>query len=146
MTTKFCINHRKTTPYHPQTNGQTERVNGILVSILRKTVLDSKRDWDVKLTATLWAYRTTFKVTTRATSFSLFDGIEATLPIEFKVDALRVAVSSRFPIKQLLENRLTDLEELDKRRRVAAQHIEAINGGKRSYSINRTRGEPSSQV
>ena len=25
MTTKFRINHRKTTPYHPQTNGQTKR-------------------------------------------------------------------------------------------------------------------------
>ena len=24
MTIKFCINHRMTTPYHPQTNGQTE--------------------------------------------------------------------------------------------------------------------------
>ena len=56
MVTRFCINHRKTTPYHPQTNGQTERVNGILVSILWKTVLDSKWDWDVKLTAALWAY------------------------------------------------------------------------------------------
>ena len=44
MTTKFRINHRKTTPYHPQTNGQTKRVNGILVSILRKTILDSKKD------------------------------------------------------------------------------------------------------
>ena len=92
MTTKFRINHRKTTPYHPQTNGQTERVNGILVSILRKTVLDSKRDWDVKLTAALWAYRTTFKVTTRATPFSLVFGIEATLPIEFEVEALRVVL------------------------------------------------------
>ena len=43
MTQRFQINHRKMTPYHPQTNGQTERVNGIL----RKTVIDSKRDWDV---------------------------------------------------------------------------------------------------
>ena len=64
MTVKFRINPRKTMPYHPQTNGDTERVNGILVSILRKTVLDSKRDWDVKLTATLWTYITTFKMTT----------------------------------------------------------------------------------
>ena len=44
MTDRFHIDHKKTTPYHPQTNGQTERVNGILVSILRKTVIDSKRD------------------------------------------------------------------------------------------------------
>ena len=120
MTTKFRINHRKTTPYHPQTNGQTERVNGTLVIILRKTVLDSKRDWDVKLTAALLAYRITFKVTTRATPFSLVFGIEATLPIEFEVEALRVAVSSRLYVKQSLRYRLTDLEELDERRRVAA--------------------------
>ena len=44
MPDKFQIDHRKTISYHPQTNGQTERVNGILVSILRKTVLDSKRN------------------------------------------------------------------------------------------------------
>ena len=125
-TTKFRINHRKTTPYHPQMNGQIERVNGIRVSIMRKTVLDSKRDWDVKLTVALCACRTTFKATMRATPFSLVFGIEATLPIEFEVEALRVAVSSRLPIKNSLRNRLTDLEELDERRRVAAQPIEAI--------------------
>ena len=123
MTTRYRINHRKTTPYHPQTNGQTERVNEILVSILRKTALDSKQDWDIKLIAALWAYRTTFKVTTRVTPFSPVFGIEATLPIEFEGEALRVAVTSRLPIKQSLRNRLT---ELDERCRVAAQNIEAI--------------------
>ena len=114
--------------YHPQANGQTEHVNWILVSILWKTVLDSKRDWDVKLTATLWAYMTTFKVNTRATPFSLVFEIEATLPIEFEVEALRIAVSSHLPVKQSLRNRLTNLEKLDERRREAAQHIEAMQG------------------
>ena len=88
--------------------------------------MDLKRYWDVKLTAALWAYRATFKVTTRATLFSLVFGIEATLPIEFEVEALRVAVGSQLPVKQSLRNMLTDLEELDERCRVAAQHIEAI--------------------
>ena len=62
----------------------------------------------------------------RATPFSLVFGIEATLPIEFEVEALWVAVSSRLPVKQSLRNRLTELEELDERRCIAAQHIEAI--------------------
>ena len=50
MTNRFQTKHRKTTPYHPQTHGQTERINGILVNTLRKTVIDSK------LTTTLWDY------------------------------------------------------------------------------------------
>lgn len=126
MTAKFQIDHRKTTPYHPQTNAQTKRVNGTLVSILRKTVLDSKRDWDVKLTATLWAYTSTFKVTTQAIPFSLVFRIKASLPIEFEVKSLGIAMSSRLTDKQSLRNRLTDWEELDERRRMAAQNIEAV--------------------
>ena len=95
MTDRFQIDHRKTTPYHLQTNGQTERVNRTLVSILCKTIHDSKRDWDVKLTTALWAYPTTLKVTTQTTPFSLVYGLEATLPIEFEVESLRVAVKLR---------------------------------------------------
>ena len=126
MMDKFQIDHRKTTLFHPQTNGQTERVNGILVSILCKTVMDSKRDWDTNLTAALWAYRTTYKVTTQVTPFSLVYSLEATLPIEYEVESLRIAIGSRLTESQSSKNRLTDLEELDERRRMAAQHIEAI--------------------
>jgi transposase InsO family protein len=53
MTLLFQINHRKTTPYHSQTNGQTERVNQTLIRILRKIVTESKKNLDVKLTAAL---------------------------------------------------------------------------------------------
>ena len=90
------------------------------MSILRKTVIDSKRDWDVKLNATLLAYRTTFKVTTQATLFSLMYGIEATIPNEFEVESLRVAVETRLSDSEPLKNRLEDIEELDEKRRRAA--------------------------
>ena len=44
MTDKFQIDHRKITPYLHETNGQTKPINGILVNILRKTMLDSYLD------------------------------------------------------------------------------------------------------
>ena len=96
------------------------------MSILRKTIMVSNRDWDIKLNAALWAYRITFKVITHATLFSVVYGIEAILPIEFEVESLRVAVATRLNDSQSLKNRLTEFEELDKKRRRAAQHIKAI--------------------
>ena len=71
--------------------------------------------------------------------FSLVFVIEATLPIELEVEALRVAVSCCLPIKQSLRNILTDLEELDERRRVAAQYIEAIQRRRKIISDKRKK-------
>jgi hypothetical protein len=124
MIDMFRINHRKTTPYHPQTNGHTERVNQTLVQILRKTISDSKRDWDTKLTAALWTYRTTYKVTTKATPFALMYGIEVVLSIEFEVPSLRIAINERLDDSQSLKDRLEPLEALDEARRLASQHVE----------------------
>ena len=74
----------------------------------------------------LWAYQTTYKITTQATHFLLLYDLKATLLIEYEVESLRVAIDSRLTEGQSLKNRLTDLEELDERRRMAIQHIEAI--------------------
>ena len=141
MTNKFQIDHRKTTPYHSQRNGQTEQVNGILVNILRKMVLDSKRDWDMKLTTTLWAYRTTYKVTTQATPFSLVYGLEATFPIEYEVESRRVAIDSRLTDNQSFKNRLTDLEELDERQEWPLNTSRPSNVEERSSLRRGTRRE-----
>ena len=40
-------------------------------------------DWDTKLYATLWAYKSAYKVTTKHTPFSLVFGMEALLPLTF---------------------------------------------------------------
>ena len=126
MADKFQIDYKKITLYHPQTNGQTERVNNTLVSILRKTIMDSKRDWDVKLTATLWAYRTTFKGTTQTTPFFFVYGLKSIIFIEFELKSLRVAIDSHLTDSQSLRNRLTTLEELDEKKRMWAEYIVAI--------------------
>ena len=120
----FQINHRKTTPYHPQTNGLAERVNQTLVRILQKTVTDSKQDWDNKLTAALWAYQTIYKVTTRMTPFALMYSLEVVLSIKFEIRSLRLAISERLDTSESLKARLTGLEALNKSRQLASQHVE----------------------
>ena len=65
-------------------------------------------------------------MTIQATPFSLVYEIEATLLIEFKVESLQVAVEFPLTDNWSLKNMLTDLEELDERRQMTAQHIEAI--------------------
>ena len=55
-------------------------------------------------------------------------GLEATLPIKYEVESLRVAISSCLTESQSLKNKLTDLEEFDERRMMMAQLIETIQG------------------
>ena len=86
--------------------------------------MDSKRDWDSKLTAALWAYRTTYKVTTWMTPFALMYGLEAILPIEVEIPSLRLAIGERLDTTESLTNRLTELEALNESRQLASQHME----------------------
>ena len=74
LTIKYEIKHRKTTPYHPHANGQTEKTDGIFCKILTKTIFGAGIDWDIELFAALWAYRIAYKVTTNAMPFQLVYG------------------------------------------------------------------------
>eukprot|EP00253_Pinus_taeda_P031135 PITA_31135 len=68
------IKHRKSTPYHPQANGQVESTNKVIEGILTKTVHLHRRDWAERLLEALWAYRTTWRNTTGHTPYELFMG------------------------------------------------------------------------
>ena len=59
---KYSINHKLSTPYHPQTNRQVEVTNRQIKLILKKTVGQNRKEWSVKLNDALWAYRTDFKI------------------------------------------------------------------------------------
>lgn len=106
-------------PYHLQINGFKQEVNQILVQILHNSIVDSKRDWNTKLTMALWAYRTTYKVTTQAISFSLIYRIDAILPIKFEVPLLQIEIDKRLDAFQSLKDKLEHLEVLSKSKKVA---------------------------
>ena len=71
LTQEFIILHQKSTTYYPQVNGQADSTNKVIKIALTKMVNANRTEWDTKLHATLWAYRTFYKVTTKHTPFSL---------------------------------------------------------------------------
>ena len=81
MLDRFYIDHRLTSPYHPQANGLTERFNQTLIRSLTKMTQESPDDWDVHLPTVLLGYRATIQASTRYTPFYLLHGREMSLPI-----------------------------------------------------------------
>ena len=63
------IERTRTTAYHPQSNGQVERFNCTLESMLSKVVSDNQKDCDIHLPKVLFAYRTSIH---ESTGFSPF--------------------------------------------------------------------------
>uniref|UniRef100_A0A7N6BLW2 Gypsy retrotransposon integrase-like protein 1 n=1 Tax=Anabas testudineus TaxID=64144 RepID=A0A7N6BLW2_ANATE len=66
----------RTTPYHPQTDGLTERFNQILKQMLRKFVNETGSDWDQWLPCVLFAYREVPQASTGFSPFELLYGHE----------------------------------------------------------------------
>ena len=83
LTDQFHIDHRRSTAYHPQSNGAIEAFNKTLTKGLTKICNTDKDDWDEKIPAVLWAYRTAYKRSTDQTPFRLVYGQEAVVPLHF---------------------------------------------------------------
>ena len=90
----YNIEHHKSSPYRPQANVAVEAANKNVKNILAKIVVTYK-DWAEKLPFSLWVYRTSICVLSRATPYSLVYSSEAVLSIEVEIQSLRVLVKTK---------------------------------------------------
>ena len=75
------VHKLRTSPYHPQTDGQVERFNRTLKAIISSYVNGHHNDWDLRLPLALFAYRTSVHSSTRVSPFKAVYGRDATTPL-----------------------------------------------------------------
>ncbi|MCO5584110.1 hypothetical protein L7F22_038033 [Adiantum nelumboides] len=135
----LSIKHVHSTPYYPQCNGLVEKTNGVLCKIITKHVRDRPQDWNKHLTAALWAYRTSFKVSTQFTPYHLVYGQEALLPIEVELGSLRVLARETTSSKEKLEQRILDLQRLELDREASTNYYITQANKKREQFNNKVK-------
>ena len=74
LTKQYGIKHYKSSPYHPQANGQVESTNKVLEAILTKTMKMHHNEWADRLPEALWVYRTMWRNTTGHTPYNIVYG------------------------------------------------------------------------
>ena len=76
---------------HPQSNGQVERANGLILSGIKPRLLEplerAAGAWEEELQSVLWSLRTTPNRSTGFTPFFLVHGAEAVMPTDIEHDA-----------------------------------------------------------
>ncbi|GAU34117.1 hypothetical protein TSUD_65960 [Trifolium subterraneum] len=98
---------------HPQTNGQAEAANRVILRGLRRRMGASKGNWTEELHNILWSYRTTPHSTTGETPFRLTYGTEAVIPVEIGEPSSRIEYPPKEDINdELLREELDLVEEL----------------------------------
>nr|KYP72275.1 Transposon Ty3-I Gag-Pol polyprotein [Cajanus cajan] len=116
------IKHLPTSVEHPQTNGQAEAANKVILWELKKRLGNAKGQWADELPSILWAYHCTPQSTTQETPYRLTYGADAMIPIEVGETSHRRQV---FNSEQNARELAADLDLVDELRDEAQIHEEA---------------------
>ncbi|BDA51672.1 Transposon Tf2-9 polyprotein [Coccomyxa sp. Obi] len=122
----FCqsqgIDKSMSSAFHPETDGQTERVNRILVEMLRNYVDPTQDDWDEHLTAAEFAINNAYQKSIKTTPFMLNYGQNPLTPASLRIP--RVQNPEALTLTGTLQERLAR----------AKKYLEAAQSRQKAYA------------
>ncbi|OMJ13635.1 Transposon Tf2-6 polyprotein [Smittium culicis] len=111
----FCINYGIkqvfSSPYHPETNGMTERFNRTMKAMIKAYTTEDQSKWDQHLDMHLYAYRTAKHETLGLSPFEALYGRKPKLPASNLKPANPNAPLSVIAYEQLLQSRLDPIRQ-----------------------------------
>nr|GEU81211.1 reverse transcriptase domain-containing protein [Tanacetum cinerariifolium] len=113
---KYGVNHRLSTAYHPQISGQVEVSNRGLKRILERAVGENRALWSEKLDDALWAFRIEYKTPIGCTPYKLIYRKSCHLPIELEHKAYWALKHVNFDLKTMGDHQKLQLDELNELR------------------------------
>jgi len=128
------IRRTRTTPFYPQSDGQTERMNRTLLQMLRATAHDSPNDWPDKIPIVLAAYRMTPHKVTKLSPNEAMIGRNTRCPVTLITSPPNEGDSELLPFStQFRQNMRSTHDKVRRMSRLAAKT-------QKNYYDSKTRG------
>jgi hypothetical protein len=121
--TQLCFS----SAYHPQTDGQIERVNQILEDILRACALRYGRSWDKSLSYAEFSYNNSYQESLKMAPFEMLYGRRCQTPLFWNETGERRVFGPDI------------LEEVEKQVRTVRENLHVVQSRQKSYAEHRRR-------
>jgi transposase InsO family protein len=123
LDTQLCFS----STYHPQTDGQIERVNQILEDMLRACALQYGRSWDKSLPYAEFSYNNSYQESLKMAPFKMLYGRRCRTPLFFNETGERKVFGPDI------------LEEVEKQVRMVRENLYVAQSRQKSYADHRRR-------
>jgi hypothetical protein len=117
----------RSSTYHPQTDGQTERVNQILEDMLRACVLHYAKNWDKCLSLAEFSYNNSYQSSLKMASFEALYGRRCRTPLNWS----QVGEREIFGPDLVLES--------EEKVQIIKKNLEAAHARQKSYHDKRRK-------